>query len=71
MATAAELRALATQLDEIEALEIGAQKAKLAYRKSPDDVGLKAAHRAASQALADARSATRSTTPVIITGKEG
>jgi len=60
VATAAELRALAAQLDEVEALEAGALEAKLAYREAPGDSDLRAAHRVASQALADARNAIRS-----------
>jgi hypothetical protein len=59
VATAAELRALAAQLDEIEALEAAALAAKLAYRGETSNPDLRSAHRLASQALADARKATR------------
>lgn len=58
---AAALRALADQLDFIEALATEARDAKTAYQADPSDPKAKAAHRAASQALNDARDSVRST----------
>jgi hypothetical protein len=66
MATAAELRALADQLDAVEAAEAAARDAKDAYRANPTDDGLKAAHRAASQALADTRQSRRGSPTIAV-----
>lgn len=59
MPTASELRALADQVEHVEALEETARAAKDAYRADTTDPGLRAAHRAASQDLAQARDAIR------------
>ena len=57
--TAAELRDRADAMEQLEDLQDAAAEAKAAYRENLDDEDAKAAHRAASQALADARAALR------------
>lgn len=52
---AQQLRELAEHNERLAALEEEAAGAKAAYRGAPDDSGAKARHRAASQALNDAR----------------
>jgi hypothetical protein len=56
---------MAAQLDKIEALEVTAREAKAVYQSDRENPALREAHRAASQALNDARSAVRSTGVVI------
>ncbi|MEV8638087.1 hypothetical protein AB0395_41190 [Streptosporangium sp. NPDC051023] len=52
---AQQLRELAEHNERLAELEEEAQAAKEAYRSSPDDSAAKTRHRAASQALNDAR----------------
>lgn len=56
----ADLRALTEALEEVAAAESAAAEAKAAYRANPTPEN-RAAHRAASQALNDAREAVRGT----------
>ena len=57
--TAAELRDRADAMEQLEDLQDAAAEAKAAYRENLDDEDAKAAHRAASQALAEARTTLR------------
>ena len=57
--TAAEMRARADAMEQLEDLQDAAAEAKAAYRENLDDEDVKAAHRAASQALAEARTTLR------------
>ena len=59
MQSAAELRALAERAERIELLAGAARDAKQRYAAAPGDPSLRASHRAASQALAEARQAMR------------
>lgn len=59
MPTAAELRALADRMEEIETLGVAMRQARAAYAQNPSNADLKAAHRDASQRLADARREAR------------
>lgn len=65
---AAELRAQAEALDAIGYLEDKAADAKAAYAESGDEKA-KAKHRAASQALADAREEQRRTAVLVAAGE--
>jgi hypothetical protein len=56
---AADLRARADALEQIATLEKKAADAKQRYRENPDDTRAHKAHRAASQKLAEARTALR------------
>lgn len=60
---AAALREQAKRLDQVGKLEEKAAEAKAAYQADPTNEKLKAKHRAAGQALADAREAGRPRTP--------
>jgi len=71
MATAAELRALADRVEQIEGLETAVRLAREAYRLAPDDPARKAAHRTASQTLADARRDMRSSGVLVADASAG
>jgi hypothetical protein len=66
---AAELRAQAAALDSIAVLEEASLDAKSAYRDALGDPDAKAAHRAASQALTEAREELRATAVAVATGE--
>lgn len=67
---AAALRAQAESLDAIAELETAAAEAKAAYQADNTNPELRAAHREASQALADAREEMRQD-PVVISSGDG
>lgn len=66
---AAELRDQADRLEAIGKLEGKAFDAKRNYAENPDDDKAKAAHRKASQALADAREEQRKTAVLVAAGE--
>lgn len=68
---AAQLRALADQHEAIGALEETADRAAQAYRSDTSDLGLKAAYRAAQDALAAARHESRSSGLLVASGEPG
>lgn len=71
MPTPAELRLLADQLEVIQELEDASRAAKAAYAADRDNPELRTAHRAASQALADAREAARQANVTAVTTEPG
>jgi hypothetical protein len=76
MQTAAELRAMADQVEQIEALQHAKVAAQAAYRSNPSDPDARERHRAASEQLNTARAKLRAgrgvTVPAsTVTGKGG